>query len=67
MEAEVDEMWSFVQSKEQQRPLGWAIDHATGKVLAYVLAMHADEAFIRLKALLESLGIMQFYSDGWGA
>ena len=67
VEAEVDEMWSFVRSKDQQRWLWWAIDHATGEVLAYVLADHKDEALIALKALLEPFGIMQFYSDGWGA
>ncbi len=36
-------------------------------MLAYVLASHADEAFLQLQALLEPFGIMQFYSDGWGA
>lgn len=67
VEAELDEMWSFVQSKDQQRWLWWAIDHRTGQVLAYVLANHKDRAFVELKALLEPFGIMQFYSDGWGA
>lgn len=67
LEVEVDEMWSFVRSKEQQRWLWWAINHATGQVLAYVLAQHTDDAFLALKALLEPFGIMQFYSDGWGA
>ena len=67
LESEVDEMWSFVQSKAQQRWLWWAIDHATGNVLAYILAEHKDDAFVALKALLEPFGIMQFYSDGWGA
>lgn len=67
VEAEVDEMWSFVQSKHQQRWLWWAIDHSTGQGLAYVLADHKDNAFLALKALLEPFGIMQFYSDGWGA
>ncbi|UBF30203.1 hypothetical protein K9N68_39425 (plasmid) [Kovacikia minuta CCNUW1] len=28
LEAEVDEMWSFVKSKQQQRWLWWAIVHA---------------------------------------
>ena len=32
--AEVDEMWSFVQSKSHQRWLWHAIDHLTGVVLA---------------------------------
>jgi transposase-like protein len=53
LEAEVDEMWSFVRSKEQQRWLWWAIDHATGQVLAYVLAQDKDDALLALKALLE--------------
>jgi insertion element IS1 protein InsB len=60
-------MWSFVQSKTQQRWLWHAIDHHSGSVLAYVLASHEDEAFLQLKRLLEPFGIMQFYTDGWGA
>jgi insertion element IS1 protein InsB len=67
VEAELDEMWSYVQSKQQQRWLWLAIDHRTRKVLAYVLAPHEDQAFLALKALLEPFGIMQFYTDGWGA
>lgn len=67
VEAEVDEMWSFVQSKGQQRWLWHAIDHDTGEVLAYVLSDHKDSAFVQLKALLEPFGITQFYSDDWGA
>lgn len=65
--AELDEMWSFVGSKTQQRWLWHGIDHNSGEVLAYVLASHADEAFLKLKTLLEPFGIMQFYTDGWGA
>jgi insertion element IS1 protein InsB len=41
-EAERDEMWSFVQSKRQQRWLWHAINHQTRDVLAYVLAPHED-------------------------
>lgn len=63
----MDEMWSYVQSKQQQRWLWLAIDHATRKVLAYVLASHEDQAFLALKALLAPFGIMQFYTDGGGA
>ena len=67
IEAEADEMWSFVQSKAQQRWLWHAIDHQSGATLAYVLASHQDDAFLQLKSLLEPFGIMQFYTDGWGA
>jgi insertion element IS1 protein InsB len=67
VEAEADEMWSFVGNKSQQRWVWHAIDHDLGEVLAYVLAAHEDEAFVKLKGLLESFGITQFYTDGWGA
>ena len=65
-EAELDEMWSFVQSKQQQRWLWQAVDHATGEVLAYVLNTHEDRAFLELKALLQPFEIQHFYTDGWG-
>jgi len=67
VEAELDEMWSFVGSKQHQRWLWHAVDHQTGAVLAHVLAEHKDAAFLELKALLEPFGITQFYTDGWGA
>jgi insertion element IS1 protein InsB len=63
-EAEVDEMWSFVGKKTQQRWLWHAMDHRTGVVLAYVLGTHQDDVFLQLKALLAPLGIRQFYTDG---
>jgi len=66
-EAELDEMWSYVQSKEHQRWLWHAIDHNTGKILAYTLGDHKDEVFLKLKELLEPFGITRFYTDGWGA
>ncbi len=67
LEGELDEMWSFVHNKENQRWLWHAIDHASGKVLAYVLGNHTDNVFLKLKALLEPFGISKFYTDGWGA
>jgi insertion element IS1 protein InsB len=65
--AELDEMWSFVGSKRQQRWLWHAIDHHTGQVLAYVFGTREDETFLRLKELLAPFGITHFYTDGWGA
>jgi insertion element IS1 protein InsB len=66
-EAEVDEMWAFVGRKKDQRWLWHAIDHRTGKVLAYVFGRRQDEVFLQLKALLEPFGITHFYTDYWGA
>lgn len=66
-EAEADEMWSFVKRKQNQRWLWHAIDHHSGKVLAYVFDRRQDEAFLKLKALLEPFGITKYYTDYWGA
>ena len=66
-EAEMDEMWSFVASKQHQRWLWHAIDHQTGKVLAYVLATHEDTALNWLQQLLAPFSIGRFYTDSWGA
>jgi len=65
-EVEADEMWSFVQNKKNQRWLWHAIDHKSGKVLAYVLDTHSDSALKKLKALLEPFNIQKYYTDGWG-
>jgi hypothetical protein len=59
-EAELDQMWSFVQSQQQQRWLWPGIDHQRGEVLAYVLVPHYDEAFELLKALLALFGYPLF-------
>jgi len=37
-ESELDEMWSYVTKKENQRWLWHAIEHHSGRILAYVLA-----------------------------
>jgi len=66
-EAEMDEMWSFVRHKGNPRWLWHAIDHHTGKVLAYVFGRRKDAVFLRLKALLEPFGLTRYYTDYWGA
>jgi IS1 family transposase/transposase-like protein len=66
-EAEVDEMWTFVGKKHEQRWLWHAIDHHSGQVLAYVFGRRKDEVFLKLKALLEPFSIPRYYTDYWGA
>jgi insertion element IS1 protein InsB len=65
-EAEVDEMWSFVESKKQQRWLWHAIDKQSGKVLAYTLGNQQDVVFHELQQLLEPFGIRRFFTDHAG-
>src|SRR4029450_7447693 len=66
-EAEVDEMWSYVGNKKEQRWLWHAIDHHTGAVLAYVFGRRKDDVFLQRKALREAFGLTRFYTDHWGA
>ncbi len=66
-EAEVDEMWSFVKRKQEPRWLWHAIDHRSGKVVAYMFGLRQDEVFLKLTALLEPFGIRRYYTDSWGA
>jgi len=67
LSSELDEMWSYVARKSNPRWLWHAIDHHTGRVLAYVFGRRKDDVFLKLKALLEPFGITTFYTDGWGA
>jgi insertion element IS1 protein InsB len=60
-------MWPGEDSPGHIPWLWHAIDHLSGAVLAYVLAAHEDEAFVKLKGLPEPFGITQFYTDDWGA
>jgi insertion element IS1 protein InsB len=64
--AEMDEMWSFVGKKSQQRWLWHAIDHINGIVLAYVCGTREDEVFLQLKKYLRPFGISRFYTDNGG-
>ena len=65
--SELDEMWSYVRRKANPRWLWHAIDHHTGKVLAYVFGRRKDTVFLALKALLASFGITRYFTDSWGA
>jgi insertion element IS1 protein InsB len=66
LSSELDEMWSYVARKANPRWLWHAIDHHTGKVLAYVFGRRKDEVFLKLQELLEPFGITTYYTDGWG-
>ena len=59
-------MGSFVGAKETERWLWQAIDHYTGKVLAYVVGARKDVEFLKLHALLAPLGIKPYYTDKAG-
>jgi insertion element IS1 protein InsB len=64
--SELDEMWAYVAKKTNPRWLWHAIDHYSGKVLAYVFGRRKDIVFLELQGLLAPFGITRFYTDGWG-
>ena len=64
--AELEEMWSFVQSKAHQRWLWQAIDHLTGVVLASALGSRADGVFVQFQKLRKPFGLVHFYTDAAG-
>jgi insertion element IS1 protein InsB len=65
--SELDEMWAYGAKKTHPRWLWHAIDHHSGKVLAYVFGPRKDKVFLQLQALLAPFGIRRFSTDGWGA
>ena len=64
--AAVEERWSFVQSKAQQRWLWHASDHLTGVVLADAFGSRADAVFLDLQKMLKPFGLVHFYTDAAG-
>ncbi len=59
-------MWSFVGAKATKRWLWHALDHRTGRVLAYVVGARKDATFLELHALLAPFGIPRYYTDKGG-
>ena len=59
-------MWSFVGAKKRARWLWHALDHHTGKVLAYVVGTRKDATFMKLQALLAPFDITRYYTDKAG-
>jgi insertion element IS1 protein InsB len=64
--AAMDEMWSLVGKKVQQRWLGHAIDQTRRVILADVCGPHEDEIFWPFKEYLRPVGITRFDTDHGG-
>ncbi|HLL95758.1 MAG TPA: IS1 family transposase [Spirosoma sp.] len=65
----VDEMWSFVGSKQRPRWLWWVEDHDTGEVVAFVFGRRTHATFRRLLALLKAaqIQVSGWITDAWWA
>ena len=64
-EAELDEMWSFVGNKRNQRWLWLAVDHDTRKIIAFAFGRRKYEVFRKFRKLLKPFGIKRYYTDGY--
>ena len=65
--AEMDEFWSFVEKKSNQRWTWYAIDKASGIILAWHNGNRTDADFRQLLGYLENIPIDLYFSDDWGA
>ena len=57
---------AFIGAKEKARWLWHALDHHTGRVLAYVVGTRKDAVFLKLNSLLAPFGITRYYTDKAG-
>ena len=64
---ELDEQWSFVQNKREQRWLWLAISHTTSKVVAYCFGRRTHKSFEELLSLLNPFKVKLYFSDDWQA
>lgn len=64
---ELDEQWSFVDSKARQHWLWNASNTKTGGVLPYTFGPRTDETCRELRALLTPFNIGMITSDDWGS
>ena len=62
---EADEFWSYVGKKSNQRWTWYALDRASGRILAYQIGKRSDEMCERLIGKLAIFPIRWYYTDNW--
>ena len=66
-EGEMDEFWSYVQSKSNQRWTWYAIERRSGCILAWHNGKRRDMDFLILWKLLEQFPIAVYHTDNWSS
>ena len=64
---EIDEQWSYVSNKQNQRWLWVALDKISGKVVAYTFGTRGDNTLRNLLDKLKDYKINFYFTDGWGS
>lgn len=62
---EIDEMWSFVGSKQDQYWLWYAFEPETKQILAWQCGRRTDESCQKLLDQLKSCRVMRYCTDNW--
>lgn len=62
---ELDECWSFVRTKKQQRWTWYGFDRAWRQVVAYVNERRTDAACQKMLKKLEGCQVGHYYTDDW--
>lgn len=62
---ELDEFWSFVRTKKQQRWTWYGFDRERRQVVAFVNERRTDAACQQLLAQLDNCQVSRYYSDDW--
>jgi len=63
----MDEFWSFVQNKSNQRWTWYAIERQSGCILAWHNGKRTDKDFLVLWNLLKVFDITKYHTDDWGS
>jgi insertion element IS1 protein InsB len=64
---ELDEFWSFVRTKKQQRWTWYAFNRERRQVVAFVNERRTDAACQALVAKLQGCQVGRYYTDDWKA
>lgn len=62
---QVDEMWSFVGKKDNQRWLWYGFDAARKQICAYVLGRRTDASCEQLLKKLSDCQVLRYCTDAW--
>jgi len=65
--AELDEFWSFVGNKSNQRWTWYGIERNSGVILAWHNGKRRDKDFLVLWEMLERFPISLYHTDDWGS
>jgi insertion element IS1 protein InsB len=65
--AEMDEFWSFVETKSNQRWTWYAMDKRSGIIIAWHNGKRTDKDFEALLGHMENIPVNKYYTDDWGS